>query len=237
MDKMILEIHDLSLNYGGVQALEGVTLNLREGEILSVLGGNGAGKTSLVNTICGLLQPSRGEILFRGKRINGLPPHTLVKLGIVQVPEGRGIFSTLTVMENLKCGAYLSTDKKTTRESLEKVFAVFPVLEKRKNQLGGNLSGGEQQMLAIGRGLMAGPKLLILDEPTLGLSPLMRQEVARVIQTINSTGTSIILVEQDARMALRISHRGVVMQTGRIIMEGTGLDLLNNPALQEGYLG
>jgi branched-chain amino acid transport system ATP-binding protein len=237
MDKMILEIHDLSLNYGGVQALEGVTLNLREGEILSVLGGNGAGKTSLVNTICGLLKPSRGEILFRGKRINGLPPHTLVKLGIVQVPEGRGIFSTLTVMENLKCGAYLSTDKKTTRESLEKVFAVFPVLEKRKNQLGGNLSGGEQQMLAIGRGLMAGPKLLILDEPTLGLSPLMRQEVARVIQTINSTGTGIILVEQDARMALRISHRGVVMQTGRIIMEGTGLDLLNNPALQEGYLG
>jgi len=234
---MILEIHDLSLNYGGVQALEGVTLNLREGEILSVLGGNGAGKTSLVNTICGLLKPSRGEILFRGKRINGLPPHTLVKLGIVQVPEGRGIFSTLTVMENLKCGAYLSTDKKTTRESLEKVFAVFPVLEKRKNQLGGNLSGGEQQMLAIGRGLMAGPKLLILDEPTLGLSPLMRQEVARVIQTINSTGTGIILVEQDARMALRISHRGVVMQTGRIIMEGTGLDLLNNPALQEGYLG
>jgi branched-chain amino acid transport system ATP-binding protein len=237
MDKMILEINDLSLNYGGVQALEGVTLNLREGEILSVLGGNGAGKTSLVNTICGLLQPSRGEILFRGKRIHGLPPHTLVKLGIVQVPEGRGIFSTLTVLENLKCGAYLSTDKKTTRESLEKVFAVFPVLEKRKNQLGGNLSGGEQQMLAIGRGLMAGPKLLILDEPTLGLSPLMRQEVARVIQTINSTGTGIILVEQDARMALRISHRGVVMQTGRIIMGGTGLDLMNNPALQEGYLG
>jgi branched-chain amino acid transport system ATP-binding protein len=237
MDKKILEVKELSLNYGGVKALEGVSLNLKEGEILSVLGGNGAGKTTLVNTLSGLAQPSKGEILYRGKPIHGLSPHKLVEMGIVQVPEGRGIFSTLTVLENLKVGAYLGSKKQSNHDSLEKIFAIFPVLRERKNQMGGSLSGGEQQMLAIGRGLMAAPKLLILDEPTLGLSPLMRQEVARVTQTINRTGTSIILVEQDANMALRISHRGLVMQIGRVVLEGKGLDLLNNPALQEGYLG
>ncbi len=220
-----------------MRALEGVSWQLKEGQILAVLGGNGAGKTTLVNTLSGLLKPSAGEILFRGKRIHGLPPHTLVKMGIVQVPEGRGVFSTLTVLENLKVGAYLAKAKQSIRRSLEKVYDVFPVLRERKNQMGGSLSGGEQQMLAIGRGLMADPQLLILDEPTLGLSPLMRQEVARVIQTINRNGTTIILVEQDARLALRIAHQGIVMQTGRVVMRGTGPELLNNPALQEGYLG
>lgn len=220
-----------------MQALWGVSLDLQEGEIVCVLGGNGAGKTTLANTICGLIQPSGGVILFQGKKINGLPPHVIVKQGIIQVPEGRGIFSTLTVLENLKIGAYLLSSKKEMSESLEKIYAIFPILSKRKDQLGGSLSGGEQQMLAIGRGLMAGPQLLLLDEPTLGLSPLMRREVAQVVQKINQTGTSIILVEQDAQMALRISHKGIVLQNGQIVMEGSCSELLNNPALREGYLG
>ncbi len=234
---MKLQIQDLTVNYGGVQALWGFSLELEEGEIVCVLGGNGAGKTTLANTICGLVQPSGGVIRFQGKKINGLPPHVIVKQGIIQVPEGRGIFSTLTVLENLKIGAYLLSSKKEMSESLEKIYAIFPILSKRKNQLGGSLSGGEQQMLAIGRGLMAGPQLLLLDEPTLGLSPLMRREVAQVVQKINKTGTSIILVEQDAQMALRISHKGVVLQNGQIVMEGSCSELLDNPSLREGYLG
>jgi branched-chain amino acid transport system ATP-binding protein len=234
---MILQIQELKVNYGGVQALWGVSLDLQEGEIVCVLGGNGAGKTTLANTICGLVQPSNGVIRFEGKKINGLPPHVIVKRGIVQVPEGRGIFSTLTVLENLKIGAYLLSSKKEMSESLEKIYAIFPILSNRKNQLGGSLSGGEQQMLAIGRGLMAGPQLLLLDEPTLGLSPLMRREVAQVIQKINQTGTSIILVEQDAQMALRISHKGIVLQNGQVIIQGSCQELLNNPSLREGYLG
>lgn len=234
---MKLQIQDLTVNYGGVQALWGFSLELEEGEIVCVLGGNGAGKTTLANTICGLVQPSGGVIRFQGKKINGLPPHVIVKQGIIQVPEGRGIFSTLTVLENLKIGAYLLSSKKEMSESLEKIYAIFPILSKRKNQLGGSLSGGEQQMLAIGRGLMAGPQLLLLDEPTLGLSPLMRREVAQVVQKINQTGTSIILVEQDAQMALRISHKGVVLQNGQIVMEGSCSELLDNPSLREGYLG
>jgi len=233
---MILQIEEVKVNYGGVQALTGVSLEVKEGEIVCVLGGNGAGKTTLANTICGLVKPFSGEIWFKGKKINDLPPHALVKLGIVQVPEGRGIFSTLTVLENLKIGAYLHSSKKDLLESLEKIYAIFPVLSQRKTQLGGSLSGGEQQMLAIGRGLMAGPQLLLLDEPTLGLSPLMRQEVVAVTKKINQAGTSIILVEQDAHLALRVSHKGLVLQNGQVVMQGSSQELLNNPTLKESYL-
>ena len=200
------------------------------------MGGNGAGKTTLANTICGLVAPGSGEIRFNGKKINGLPPHVIVKLGIAQVPEGREIFGTLTVLENLKIGAYLTPLKKELEQSLEQVYDIFPVLSERRNQLGGNLSGGEQQMLAIGRGLMAGPKLLVLDEPTLGLSPIMRKEVSKVTKKINQSGTSIILVEQDAQMALRISNRGIVLQNGQVVMQGPSGELLNNPELRESYL-
>ncbi len=233
---MLLEIKDLKVHYGGVQALQGVSLDIEEGEIVCLLGGNGAGKTTLANTICGLVEPEGGEIWFKGKKINGLAPHTIVKLGIAQVPEGREIFGTLTVLENLKVGAYLTPSKKEIEQSLEQVYDIFPVLSERRNQLGGNLSGGEQQMLAIGRGLMAGPKLLVLDEPTLGLSPIIRKEVGTVTKKINQSGTAIILVEQDAQMALRISNRGVVLQNGQVVMQGPCSELLDNPELRESYL-
>jgi branched-chain amino acid transport system ATP-binding protein len=233
---MLLEIKDLRVHYGGVQALQGVSLEIEEGEIVCLLGGNGAGKTTLANTICGLVEPGSGEIWFNGKKINSLPPHVIVKLGIAQVPEGREIFGTLTVLENLKIGAYLTPLKKEIEQSLEQVYDIFPVLSERRTQLGGNLSGGEQQMLAIGRGLMASPKLLVLDEPTLGLSPIMRKEVGMVTKKINQSGTSIILVEQDAQMALRISNRGIVLQNGQVVMQGPSLELLNNPELRESYL-
>jgi branched-chain amino acid transport system ATP-binding protein len=233
---MLLEIKNLKVHYGGVQALQDVSLDIEEGEIVCLLGGNGAGKTTLANTISGLVEPGSGEIWFNGKKINGLPPHVIVKLGIAQVPEGREIFGTLTVWENLKIGAYLTPLKKELEQSLEQVYDIFPILSERRNQLGGNLSGGEQQMLAIGRGLMAGPKLLVLDEPTLGLSPIMRKEVATVTKKINQSGTSIILVEQDAQMALRISNRGIVLQNGQVVMQGPSSELLDNPELRESYL-
>jgi branched-chain amino acid transport system ATP-binding protein len=233
---MLLQIKDLKVQYGGVQALLGVSLDLKEGEIICLLGGNGAGKTTLTNAICGLVPPWSGEIRFDGRKINGLAPHAIVNLGIAQVPEGREIFGTLTVLENLKIGAYLTRSKKEFESSLEQIFSVFPVLSERRNQAGGNLSGGEQQMLAIGRGLMARPRLLLLDEPTLGLSPLMRQEVAAVTRKINRMGTSIVLVEQDAHTALRISDRGIVLQNGQVVMQGPCQELLNDPALRESYL-
>jgi branched-chain amino acid transport system ATP-binding protein len=236
MPKDLLQIKTLHVDYGGVQALRNVSLDVREGEIVCVIGGNGAGKTTLANAVCGLVKPSQGEIRFKERTIHDLPPHEVVKLGIIQVPEGRGIFTTLTVLENLKIGAYRNASKRAIAESLEKIYTIFPVLQKRSKQLGGSLSGGEQQMLAIGRGLMAGPQLLLLDEPTLGLSPLMRQEVAKVTQEINRTGTSIILVEQDAQVALRISHKGIVLQNGQVVMQGTCRDLLNDPSLRESYL-
>jgi len=233
---MILQIKSVQVSYGGVQALRGVSLDIGEGEIVCVIGGNGAGKTTLANAICGLVKPSSGEIRFKEKKNNTHTPQALVKRCIVQVPEGRGIFSTLTVLENLKIGAYLNRSKKEIQKTLEQIYTIFPVLNKRKNQRGGSLSGGEQQMLAIGRGLMAGPQLLLLDEPTLGLSPLMRQEVVAVTKKINQTGTSIILVEQDAHMALRISHKGIVLQNGRVVMQGSCQELLNDPFLRESYL-
>jgi len=233
---MLMQIEQVKVSYGGVKALQGVSLDVPEGEMVGILGGNGAGKTTLVNTICGIVTPIFGDISFQGQRIVGLSPHAIVKLGIVQVPEGRGIFGTLSVLENLKVGAYLQKSGEAIEKSLDQVYKIFPVLKERKNQSGGSLSGGEQQMLAIGRALMAKPRLLLMDEPTLGLSPLLRKEVMRVTREINQGGTSIILVEQNARLTLRIAHRAIVLQNGLVVMQGSSQDLLQNPFLRESYL-
>jgi branched-chain amino acid transport system ATP-binding protein len=233
---MLMRIEQVKVSYGGVQALLGVSLTVQEGEVVGILGGNGAGKTTLVNTICGFVPPAEGDIWFKERKISGMPPHAIVKLGIVQVPEGRGIFSTLSVLENLKIGAYLQKSGDAIERSLEQVYQIFPVLKERANQSGGSLSGGEQQMLAIGRGLMATPRLLLMDEPTLGLSPLLRKEVIRVTKEINQGGTSILLVEQNARMTLRVAHRAVILQNGQVVMQGSSQDLLQDPSLRESYL-
>jgi branched-chain amino acid transport system ATP-binding protein len=233
---MLLQVNELSVKYGGVNALINVSLEINEGEVLCILGGNGAGKSTLANTICGFVNPQSGELKYQGKKINGLSPSAIVALGIVQIPEGRGIFGTLSVLENLKIGAYLHSSKEEIENGLATVYEYFPLLRERTAQSGGSLSGGEQQMLAIGRGLMARPQLLIMDEPTLGLSPLMRKEVATVTKKINATGTSINFVEQDANMALRVSHNGIVLQNGEVVLKGTSQELLNDPMLKESYL-
>jgi branched-chain amino acid transport system ATP-binding protein len=233
---MLLQIKQIKVNYGGIQALLGVSLDVQESQIMCILGGNGAGKTTMVNTICGFITPVSGEIWFKEERISGISPHLIVKLGIVQVPEGRGIFSTLSVLENLKVGAYLVRSKAKVGKILEEIYEIFPILSERKGQRAGSLSGGEQQMLAIGRALMSRPELLLMDEPTLGLSPVMRQEVGRVTKRINQGGTTIILVEQNARMSLWISHMGIVLQNGQVVMQGTSTELLNDPFLRESYL-
>ena len=231
-----MQAEEIRVSYGGVRALQGVSLHVKEGEIIALLGGNGAGKTTLVNTISGMVPLLSGNIVFQGQRIRGLSPHKIVRLGIIQVPEGRGIFSTLSVLENLRVGAYLQKSAAKMEKILERVYAIFPILRERENHSGGSLSGGEQQMLAIGRGLMAGPKLLLMDEPTLGLSPLMRKEVMRVTKEINESGVSIILVEQNARLTLKIAHRGVVLQNGMVAVQGSSRELLQNSSLRESYL-
>ena len=233
---MLLHMEEVDVRYGGIQALREVSLSIGQGEILTVLGANGAGKTTLVNAVCGFEPPTTGRVWFQGDEITGLAPHAIVRLGIVQVPEGRGIFGTLSVLENLRVGAYLLKDTQRVQRTLAEVYEIFPVLRDRRRQSAGSLSGGEQQMLAIGRALMAGPKLLLMDEPTLGLSPMMRKEVERVTRRINEAGTSIMLVEQNARMALRVAHKGVVLQNGQIVLRGTSSDLLNDPSLRESYL-
>ncbi len=234
--EMLLRAERIKVSYGGVRALQGVSLHVEEGEIVALLGGNGAGKTTLVNTISGIVPLLSGEMIFQGRKINGLSAYKVVRLGIVQVPEGRGIFSTLSVLENLRAGAYLQRSPAETQKNMEGVYRTFPILRERKNQSGGSLSGGEQQMLAIGRALMAQPRLLVMDEPTLGLSPLMRKEVMRVTKEINEGGTSIILVEQNARLTLKVAHRGVVLQNGVVAMQGSSQELLQNSSLRESYL-
>jgi branched-chain amino acid transport system ATP-binding protein len=233
---MFMRVEQVKVSYGGVKALQGVSMHVQEGEVVGILGGNGAGKTTLVNTICGIVPTHAGGVFFEDQKINDLSAHAVVKLGIVQVPEGRGIFSTLSVLENLRVGAYLQKSGEAVEKSLEQIYQIFPVLQERKNQSGGSLSGGEQQMLAIGRALMANPRLLLMDEPTLGLSPLMRREVMRVIREINQGGTSIILVEQNARQTLRIAHRAVVLQNGQVVMQGNSEELSKDPLLRESYL-
>jgi branched-chain amino acid transport system ATP-binding protein len=236
-DEKILTIKSLSYSYGHIQALSGIALDVRDGEIVTLIGNNGAGKSTTLNAICGILPRIFGEIVFKGKRIDRLSSDQIIRLGICQVPEGRRIFPLLTVEENLLMGAYLRGDNKKVVEDLKKIYNLFPPLYERKKLAGGNLSGGEQQMLAIGRGIMARPKLLLLDEPSLGLSPLLVKETYRVIPEINASGTTILLVEQNARLALQIANKGYVMEKGKIVLHSSGQSLLENEEVKKIYLG
>jgi len=214
-----------------------VSLTVEEGEIVTLIGANGAGKTTTLNTISGIIKPRQGRILLSGQDITPLPPHEIVALGICQAPEGRRIFTRLTVLENLEMGAFLRRDKDGVKRDLEHVFALFPRLAERRHQLGGTLSGGEQQMLAIGRALMARPRILLLDEPSMGLAPLLVREIFRIIREINAQGTTILLVEQNAHMALSIANRAYVLQGGRVVLSGTAQEIRHNPEVRRAYLG
>jgi branched-chain amino acid transport system ATP-binding protein len=234
----MLDVKNLQASYGRkIRVLQGVSLRVDAGEIVCLLGGNGAGKSSLLDAVSGLLRPDEGEILFQGHRIDGLPAHRTAGLGLVQVPEGRRIFPRMTVMENLEMGAFTRSDRPGIRRDTDKVFTLFPVLSGRRSQAGGTLSGGEQQMLALGRALMARPKMLLLDEPSMGLAPLIVQKIFDIIRLINAEGLPILLVEQNAQQALQVAHRGYVMETGRIVLEAAAQDLLKNPQVQKAYLG
>jgi len=234
---MFLEIENLHVFYGAIEALQGLSFHVDEGEIVTLIGANGAGKSTILNTISGLLRPREGSIHFRGQDISNTAASRIVKLGISQVPEGRKIFAPLTVKENLEMGAYTRSNKAEIAESMQSAFASFPRLEERLHQLGGTLSGGEQQMLAMGRGLMSRPSLLLLDEPSMGLAPILVEEIFRIIQEINEQGTSILLVEQNANMALSIANRGYVLETGQIVLEGSARELRENPEVKAAYLG
>ena len=233
----MLRVNDIDVSYGQVQILRKVSFDIQEKEIVSLLGSNGAGKTTTVSAISGILPVSNGQVVFMEEDITRVESFHRVEMGLVQVPEGRKIFPTLTVMENLEMGSYLKGPKAMRRETMAAVFSLFPVLEKRKKQLGGTLSGGEQQMLAIGRGLMAKPKLLILDEPSLGLAPIVVDEIFSVIDKINREGVMLLLVEQNVSQALSLSSRGFVLEQGRIALSGNGEDLLADPHVKKVYLG
>jgi len=234
---MLLKIENLHVKYGNVEALHGINLEVSEGEIVTILGANGAGKSTTLMAISGLVKPSEGNIFFRGTSLNPLPAHKIVAGGIAQSPEGRRIFGTLTVKENLLLGGFISRDKAKANKTLKWIYELFPVLEERFDQLAGTLSGGEQQMLAIGRSLMAHPKILLLDEPSLGLAPLLVKIIFETIKKINRTGVTIVLVEQNARAALKLAHRGYVMEVGNIILNDSADRLLTNPNVQNAYLG
>ncbi|HEY9089422.1 MAG TPA: ABC transporter ATP-binding protein [Anaerolineaceae bacterium] len=233
----MLNVQDLDVYYGAIHALQGVSFHVNEGEIVSLIGANGAGKSTTLRAISALIHPRRGSVVYKDKDITNTPAEQIVRMGISHVPEGRKIFAPLTVRENLEMGAYTRKNPEEIENSMKRVFTSFPRLKERINQLGGTLSGGEQQMLATGRGLMSKPNLLLLDEPSMGLSPLLVEEIFRIIQEINAQGTSILLVEQNALMALSISHRAYVLETGRIVLSGTGQDVLNNPQVKASYLG
>lgn len=233
----LVEINEINVSYGDVQVLHEVALEVREGEIVTIVGANGAGKSTLLKTIAGILRSTRGEIQFLGERIDHLYPHQIVEKGLVRIPEGRKIFPSLSVLENLELGSYLPKAKAKRSESLGKVFFLFPVLKERSQQLAGTLSGGEQQMLAIGRGLMSLPRLLMLDEPSLGLAPLLVREIFRTVREINQQGTTILLVEQNVFNALEMAHEGYVLENGRIVLRGKSRDLLANEHIKESYLG
>jgi branched-chain amino acid transport system ATP-binding protein len=233
----ILETRGLEVAYGGIQAVKGVDLNVRQGELVCLIGANGAGKTTTLKSLCGMLAPSRGEILYDGASVTGLPSHELVRRGISLVPEGRGIFGRLTVEENIKIGAYTRRDAAGIRADEARIYELFPRLQERRSQQAGTLSGGEQQMLAIGRALMSRPRLLLLDEPSMGLAPLLVQKIFEIIQRIAEEGVTLLLVEQNARLALQVSHRGYVMESGEIILTDVAASLLKNPKVQQAYLG
>lgn len=234
---MMLEVKNLNVYYGSIHALKGINFHVDKGEIVALIGANGAGKSTTLSTISGLLQPSEGNVIFQGEDITLAPAEQTVQKGVVQVPEGRKIFATLTVMENLEMGAYTQRDKNQFQQDLEYVFTLFPRLKERQNQLGGTFSGGEQQMLAMARALMSTPTLLLLDEPSMGLSPILVEQIFEIVQNINKKGTSILLVEQNAQMALSIADRAYVLETGEIKLEGSAQEVLHNPMVVEAYLG
>ncbi len=234
---MLLEVDNLHVSYGAIRAVRGVSFTLDEGEIVTLIGANGAGKSTTLRTISGLLRPVQGRITLRGQDLTRIPPERIVRMGISQVPEGRRIFSKLTVRENLEMGAYTRDNKTEIAESMEGVFASFPRLKERLEQRGGTLSGGEQQMLAMGRGLMSRPSLLLLDEPSMGLAPILVEEIFSIIEQINAQGTTILLVEQNAAMALSVANRGYVLETGEVALAGSAEELLHDPQVQAAYLG
>ncbi len=235
-DNCILSIRDLTISYGNIKAVKGISLDINEGEIVTLIGANGAGKSSTLRGISGVL-PYKGEIVFQGKNLRSIPPDKIVGLGIAQVPEGRGIFGNLTVHENLKLATWSRKDKPEISRDFERVFTIFPRMKERLAQLGGTLSGGEQQMLAVARALMSRGKLMLLDEPSMGLAPVLVREIFRVLKEINQSGTTILLVEQNANMALRTANRGYVLETGMITLSGSGKELLGDARVKEAYLG
>ena len=231
----LLQVRDLQVHFGGIRAVDGISLDMEQGKIVTLIGANGAGKSTILRCTAGIVHPQGGEILFEGENILGMSPDKIVSRGITLVPEGRRVFPNLTVLENLRVGAYLRKDDLT--EDLEYVYSLFPRLKERHWQLAGTLSGGEQQMLAVGRALMSRPKLIMMDEPSLGLAPLVVQDIFDIIRTINESGITVLLIEQNANMALKIAHRGYVIETGHITMTGTGAELLADERVKEAYLG
>jgi branched-chain amino acid transport system ATP-binding protein len=233
----LLEVNNIHTYYGNIHALKGISVTVNEGEIVTLIGSNGAGKSTTLKTISGLLRPRQGAISFQGKPIAGTPAHMVTGLGLVQVPEGRRVFSQMTVQENLEVGAYLRNDAAGVKQDMERVFALFPRLRERRRQVAGTLSGGEQQMLAMGRAMMSQPRLLLLDEPSMGLAPLLVDTIFETIENLNKSGATILVVEQNARKALQVAHRGYVLQTGTITMSGDAKELLADPRVIEAYLG
>jgi len=233
----LLEIKNMTVHYGKALALDNVSLEIEEGEIVSIVGANGAGKTTVIRSVSGLETPTSGEIWFKGKRIDKMQPYDVVKLGIVQIPAGRQIFQMMSVLDNLKVGAHLRRDRAGIKRDLVSVYEHFPILKERQSQAGGQLSGGQQQMLAVGRALMADPKLLLMDEPSIGLSPILVAEVGKIIKDINNRGISILLVEQNCRMALQLASRAYILAIGKIVLQGNCKDLINNEEVRRCYLG
>ena len=237
MSNNILEIKDLVVSYNGIEAVKEISFDVPKGKIVTLIGANGAGKSTVLKTVAGVVKPKNASILFEGEEISGKTPDFIVSKGVTLVPEGRRVFPNLTVLENLKIGAYLRKDKKAIQKDIEHVYELFPRLSERSWQLAGTLSGGEQQMLAVGRALMSSPRLIMMDEPSLGLAPLVVQDIFSIIRQINSEGITVLLIEQNANMALKIADKAYVMETGRITMEGTGEELLSNETIKEAYLG
>lgn len=233
----MLEIKDLEVYYGMIQAIKGISFDVNEGEVIALIGSNGAGKTTTLQTITGMLQAKKGQVLFEGTDITKVPGHKIVSMGMAHVPEGRRVFSQLSVYENLKMGAYTRKDKNEIAETLKKVYEHFPRLEERKNQLAGTLSGGEQQMLAMGRALMSKPRIILMDEPSMGLSPIFVEEIFKIIKEISASGTTVLLVEQNAKKALSIADRAYVLETGNIVLSGDAKTLMNDESIKKAYLG
>ena len=233
----MLEVKDLEVYYGVIQAIKGVSFHVEKGEVIALIGANGAGKTTILHTVTGLISPKKGSVIFEGKDITKVPAHKIVSMGMAHVPEGRRVFAELSVYENLKMGAYTRTDKAEIEDSLKNVYKRFPRLEERKNQMAGTLSGGEQQLLAMGRALMSKPGIILMDEPSMGLSPILVNEIFDIIRSVSESGTTVLLVEQNAKKALSIADRAYVLETGNITLEGNAKDLLEDDSIKKAYLG